>query len=87
MIIAVATIHRKRKHIVNGPDVLTRGFVYGKESDGFMDDVKQVCMEAIQKGGSRNLASKKNRIKETMRNYIYQKTKRTPMIIPIIVEI
>ncbi len=87
MIIAVVTIQRETGNIINGPDVLTRGFVYGRESEEFMDDVKQVCMEAIQKGGSRNLTSKKNKIKETMRNYIYQRTKRTPMIIPIIMEI
>jgi len=87
MIIAVVTIQRETGNIVNGPDVLTRGFVYGRESEEFMDDVKQVCFEAMQKCNARNLTSKKNKIKETMRNYIYQRTKRTPMIIPIIMEI
>lgn len=87
MIIAVVTIQKETGNILNGPDVLSRGFVYGRESEEFMDDVKQVCMDSMMKGGGRNLASKKNRIKETMRDYIYQKTKRTPMIIPIIMEI
>ncbi len=87
MIIAVATIQRETSAVINGPDVLTRGFVYEKESEEFMEDVKQVCMEAIQKSSNRNLASKKNKIKETIRDYVYQKTKRTPMIIPIILEI
>lgn len=87
MIIAVATLQRETDTVINGPDVLTRGFVYERESEEFMEDVKQVCMEAIQKSSNRNLASKKNKIKETIRDYVYQKTKRTPMIIPIIVEI
>lgn len=87
MIIAVATIQRETGAIINGPDVLTRGFVYERESEEFMEDVKQVCLEAVQKSSNRNLPSRKNRIKEAMRGYVYQKTKRTPMIIPIIMEI
>lgn len=87
MIIAVATIQRETGEVINGPDVLTRGFVYERESEEFMEDVKQVCMEAIQKSSNRNLASRKNKIKEAMREYVYQRTKRTPMIIPIIMEI
>jgi ribonuclease J len=87
MIIAVVTLQRETSTVINGPDILTRGFVYEKESEEFIDDVKQVCMAAIEKSSNRNLASKKNKIKETIRDYVYQKTKRTPMIIPIIVEI
>ena len=87
MIIAVVTIQKETGHVINGPDVLTRGFVYEKESEEFMEDVKQVCMEAVLKSSGRNLPSKKNKIKETIREHVYQRTKRTPMIIPIIMEI
>jgi len=87
MIIAIATIHRETGAVINGPDVLTRGFVYEKESEEFIEEVKQVCLETVQKSSNRNLHTKKNRIKEAIRDYVYQKTKRTPMIIPVIVEI
>lgn len=87
MIIAVVTIQKETGNVINGPDVLTRGFVYERESEEFMEDVKQVCMEAVLKSSSRNLPSKKNKIKETIREHVYQRTKRTPMIIPIIMEI
>lgn len=87
IIIPVATIQRETGAIINGPDVLTRGFVYAKESEEFMEEVKQVCMEAVQKNSNRSMHVKKNRIKESIRDYVYQKTKRTPMIIPIVVEI
>lgn len=87
MIITVVTIQKETGNILNGPDVMSRGFVYEKESEEFIEEVRQVCLDALPKGKGRNLASKKNKIKETLRNHIYQKTKRTPMIIPIIMEI
>lgn len=87
IIIVIAAIQRETGVVINGPDILSRGFVYVKESEEFMEEVKQVCMEVVQKNINRNVQSKKNKIKETLRDYIYQKTKRTPMVIPVIVEI
>lgn len=87
MIIIVVTIQKETGNIINEPDVMSRGFVYEKESEEFFEEVRQVCLEALPKSKGRNLSSKKNKIKETLRDYIYQRTKRTPMIIPIIMEI
>jgi ribonuclease J len=87
MIIIVVTIQKETGNIINEPDVMSRGFVYEKESEEFIEEVRQVCLEALPKSKGRNLSSKKNKIKETLRDYIYQRTKRTPMIIPIIMEI
>lgn len=87
MIIIVVTIQKETGNIISDPDVMSRGFVYEKESEEFIEEVRKVCLEALPKSRGRNLSSKKNKIKETLRDYIYQRTKRTPMIIPIIMEI
>jgi ribonuclease J len=87
LIIVVLTIQKETGEVLTGPDILSRGFVYVREAEVFMDEVKQVCKDAVLKCEGRNWSSKKNTIKDTLRNYIYQKTKRTPMILPIIMEI
>jgi len=87
LIIVVLTIQKETGDVLTGPDVISRGFVYVREAEAFMDEVKQVCKDAVLKCEGRNWSSKKNTIKDTLRDYIYQKTKRTPMILPIIMEI
>lgn len=87
LIIVVLTIQKETGDVLTGPDVLSRGFVYVREAEAFMDEVKKVCKDAVLKCEGRNWSSKKNTIKDTLRDYIYQKTKRTPMILPIIMEI
>ena len=76
--------------VVAGPDVISRGFVYVRESENLMDEVKQMLTDLVRdytKGEIRDWASIKNIIKENLRSYIYQKTKRNPMILPIIMEV
>jgi ribonuclease J len=87
LIIVVVTIQRETGNVITGPDIISRGFVYVRESEPFMDEVKQVCKEAVLKCEGRNWSSKKGAIKDTLREYIYQKTKRKPMILPILIEI
>ncbi|HEY9060881.1 MAG TPA: ribonuclease J [Pseudobacteroides sp.] len=87
LIIVVVTIQRETGNVITGPDIISRGFVYVRESEPFMDEVKQVCKEAVLKSEGRNWSSKKGAIKDTLREYIYQKTKRKPMILPILIEI
>lgn len=87
LIIVVLTIQRETGIVLTGPDVISRGFVYVREAEAFMDEVKQVCKDAVLKSEGRNWSSKKNMIKDNLRDYIYQKTKRRPMILPIIMEI
>lgn len=87
LIIVVVTIQRETGNVITGPDIISRGFVYVRESEPFMDEVKQVCKEAVLKSEGRNWSSKKGVIKDTLREYIYQKTKRKPMILPILIEI
>ena len=76
--------------VVAGPDVISRGFVYVRESENLMEDVKRVVREEIRKCGEKHIkdwATIKSALKDNLRDYIYQKTKRNPMILPSIMEV
>jgi len=90
LIIIVLTMDSNSGEVVAGPDVISRGFVYVRESENLMDEVKQMLTELVSNytnGERRDWSSIKNIIKENLRTYIYQKTKRNPMILPIIMEV
>ena len=76
--------------VIAGPDVISRGFVYVRESENLMDDVKKVVREEIRKCGEKHIkdwATIKSALKDSLRDHVYQKTKRNPMILPIIMEV
>ena len=76
--------------IVSGPDVISRGFVYVRESENLMEDVKNVIRDEIEGFREKHItdwSTIKSTLKETLRDYIFQKTKRDPMILPIIMEV
>jgi ribonuclease J len=90
LIIVVLTMDSGSGEVVAGPDVISRGFVYVRESENLMDDVKQMLKELVaecSKNEIRDWSSIKNLIKDELRAYIFQKTKRNPMILPIIMEV
>ena len=90
LIIIVLTMDSHTGEIVAGPDVISRGFVYVKESENLMEYVKKVVKEELRKCEEQHVtewAVIKSNLKETLRDYIYQKTKRNPMILPIIMDI
>ena len=90
LIIIVLTMDSSTGEVVAGPDVISRGFVYVRESENLMDDVKSVVRHEIKKCeqlGIRDWATIKAKARENLRDYIFTKTKRNPMIIPIIMEI
>ena len=90
LIIVVITMDSSTGEIVAGPDVISRGFVYVRESENLMDEVKKVVREELIKCEQRNVREWsviKSSLKDGLRDYIYQKTKRNPMILPIIMEI
>lgn len=87
LIIVVLTIQKETGNVITGPDVISRGFVYVRESEAFMSEVKNVCKEAVMKHEGRSWYLIKNTIRDTLRDYIYQRTKRRPMILPVIMEI
>lgn len=90
LIVVVITIEGDTGNVVAGPDIISRGFVYVRESEDLMDQLKDVAKQAINKCGSKNQGDwsfKKSAIREALKDRIYEKTKRKPMILPIIMEI
>lgn len=76
--------------VLSGPDVITRGFVYVRESENLMEDIKRLLRKEIEKCEEKGIldwASIKAILKEKLHDYIYKKTKRDPMILPIIMEV
>ena len=90
LMVVVVSMEEETGQIVAGPDIISRGFVYVRESEGLMDGAREVVMKALQECEEKNITSWnyiKNLIKDTLKNYIWQKTKRSPMILPIIMEV
>ena len=90
LIIIVMTMDASTGEIVSGPDVVSRGFVYVRESENLMEDVKKVIRDEVRKfeeQGISDWSTIKSTLKDNLRDYIFQKTKRNPMILPIIMEV
>ncbi len=90
LIVIVLTMDSSTGEVIAGPDVISRGFVYVRESENLMDDVKSVVRHEIKKcedRGVRDWSTIKSTVRENLRDYIFSKTKRNPMIIPIIMEV
>lgn len=90
LIIVVSTISSETHQIVSGPDVISRGFVYVRESEGLIEAVKDVAKDSLEKcmcNNTTDWSTMKNSLKNNIAHYIYEKTKRSPMILPIIMEV
>lgn len=90
LIIAVATIESESGAILAGPDIVSRGFVYVRESEELIESSKALLMKTLQgclDSNMRDWNSIKGKMKDALGDYIYMKTKRRPMILPIIMEI
>ena len=90
LIIVVLTMDSTSGEIVAGPDIISRGFVYVRESENLIDDVKIIIKRELEKCEENHItdwATLKSVIKDTLRDYVYKETKRNPMILPIIMEI
>ena len=90
LIVIVLTMDSSTGEVVAGPDVISRGFVYVRESENLMDEVKAVVRKEIKKceeNGIRDWSTIKSSVRDNLKDYVFAKTKRNPMIIPIIMEI
>jgi ribonuclease J len=88
LIVIVAVLNSKG-NVVCEPDVISRGFVYVKEAETLMDEIRVIAKESIEKSMNKKKNSYnavKNNIKDELGSYVYQKTKRKPMILPVIIE-
>lgn len=90
LIIVVVTISRETHELISAPDVISRGFVYVREAENLIEDVKHVTEETMNECLSRrncDWAVMKASLRSSVSKYIYEKTERNPMILPIIEEI
>lgn len=90
VMIIVATMNRETGKVVAGPDIVSRGFVYVRESEELLDEAKQLMiriMEDLQERGVREWGNIKSAMRDALSEFIYKETKRSPMILPIIMEI
>ena len=90
MIVVCVNISSQDGAIISGPDIITRGFVYVKESEELMEDLREVALEAIDRcyrKRVRDWATVKSAIKNDLSGYLFKTTKRNPMILPVITEI
>ena len=90
LIIVVLTLAKYSGEILAGPDIVSRGFVYVRESEDLMDEAKNVILDALDRCLSKNMTDWgkiKNIMKEALGEYIWKKMKRSPMILPIIMEV
>lgn len=86
----VVTIDKNTSRIIAGPDIISRGFVYVRESEDLMDEAKSIVRDVLKDCEDKNItdwATMKSSIRDGLRLYLYEKTKRKPMILPIIMEI
>jgi len=91
IMIVVLTLEKGTNQLLAGPDIVSRGFVYVRESEDLMDEARQILYEAIENCLINNRYADWNRIKmvirDTMNDFIWKKTKRKPMILPIIMDV
>jgi ribonuclease J len=90
LIVIVVTISKESGQVIAGPDIISRGFVYVRESEDMMEDAKSVVKETLAKCEEKQTKewnAIKSQVKDSLREFIYSKTKRNPMILPIIMEI
>ena len=90
LMIVVVTISKEDGKVLAGPDIISRGFVYVRESEDLMDGAKKVIKDVLvscEESHIKEWAYLKNNIKDNLKDYLYQRTKRNPMILPIIMEV
>ncbi len=90
LIIIVASLDVYDGHVISGPDIVSRGFVYVRESEGLLDEVKKLALDILEDCAEKNIHEWgiiKNRIKDEISKLIAQRTRRAPMILPILQEV
>lgn len=90
LIIIVVTLEKYSNQVLSGPDIVSRGFVYVRESENLMDEARECVREALEHcldRGVTDWGKIKNEVKDSLSDFIWKKTKRNPMILPIIMEV
>ena len=90
LIIVVAAIEKESRTVVSGPDVISRGFVYVRENESLMEEARKVAEKALEKCQNKNIRdwnNMKSQVRDSLGSYIYDRTKRNPIILPIFLEV
>jgi len=90
LIVVVVTMSKQEGKVIAGPDIISRGFVYVRESEDLMEEARNVVRSALSECEKRNItdwSTLKSSIKDSLRSFLYEKIKRNPMILPIIMEV
>lgn len=90
LIVVVAAINTKTRKIISGPDIISRGFVYVREAEEMINEAREVAKNTLEdsmNNGVRDWTSLKNRMKDEVSKYVYNRTKRSPMILTVIQEV
>lgn len=90
LLIIVITIDKESGVVIAGPDIVSRGFIYVREAEDLMEELRVQCEIALDRcldEGIREWNGLKSALKSTMSDYLFKKTKRSPMILPIIMEV
>ncbi|MBQ9975068.1 MAG: ribonuclease J [Clostridia bacterium] len=90
IVMVVAALDISAGYLLSGPDVVTRGFVYVKESEELMEEMRQVAYDVIDKtldAGYQDANAIKNALRDDLTKYLYSKTRRRPMILPVLMDL
>ena len=90
LLIVVAAIDRASGELISGPDIVSRGFVYVRENEDLINDAKKLARESLEAGlsaGNRDWNGLKNGVRDDLRKFIFAKTKRSPIILPIFLDV
>lgn len=90
LIVVVATVDIDERMIISGPDIVSRGFVYVRESEQLMDQVRQIAKDALTDCLDHNITDwteLKGRVKDDLSKFLWSKTKRKPMILPVVMNV
>ena len=90
LIVVVATVDGATGELISGPDIVTRGFVYVREAESLIDEIRDAARRALEnccRNSHCDWATMKSRVRDDLSRMLFQKTKRSPMILPIIMEV
>ncbi|MEV3033131.1 ribonuclease J [Paenibacillus larvae] len=90
ILVVVVTLSKQEGTILSGPDIISRGFVYVRESEGLLDEANRIVTNTLNKLMNDNVnewASLKTHVKDALGRFLYEQTRRRPMILPIIMEV
>jgi ribonuclease J len=90
ILVVVVTLSKQDGAILSGPDIISRGFVYVRESEGLLDEANRIVTSTLNRLMSENVnewASLKTHVKDALGRFLYEQTRRRPMILPIIMEV